>query len=378
MTLMEFRQANEAHISQALSVFSAEVNITAVEYLDDTVHSTLSAVSRNAEADMKIFESTHIESFEKKTASLKSKHPKLHSEALSALENSLHRSRAAAVGHISLAKSVSFLIECSVPGSNTSVDVCLSKAVDLWSSNVKSNLGQSWSNHDEKALFDAAGEASANTKMQYVAEGARSTISALDVFKLCARDHTWTDLHQCTSKGKAVCLPGAGCTGVIQSAAVQVMVVLCETQAIQTKEKSSQTLGAWWHTDRSGAWLGPADLMEEVSVLFQKGPCLLHNSSKAWDLRDETLQNIARISFLRSNAVWAATFALFIASIFIGIGLTVSYLFLSSRSWQSPQVHRMKVCALMSTRFEIVYISTLSTNDILEYFQATKNNRVCV
>mmetsp|Transcript_33103 Transcript_33103/g.69236 ORF Transcript_33103/g.69236 Transcript_33103/m.69236 type:complete len:615 (-) Transcript_33103:103-1947(-) len=335
-------KANEAHISQALSVFSAEVNLSAVKFLDDSVRSTLS----NTDADMKEFESTHIESFEKKTASLKLKHPKLHSEALTALENSLRRARAATMGHTSLAKSVAFLIECSVPGSNTSVDTCLSKAMDLWSSNVKSNLGQSWSSPDEQSLFAAAGEASAKAKMQYVAEGARSTIRALDVFKFCTRDHTWTDLHQCTVKGEAVCLPGARCIGSVQSAAVQTMVALCEKQAIQTKEKSSKMLGAWWHTDQFGVWLSPADLMDDVSVSFQKGPCLLHNSSKALDLRDQTLRDAAQISSFRSHAVWAATLALSIASLFIGVGLIASNFIVSLRSWQSPQVHLLKVYAI--------------------------------
>jgi hypothetical protein len=305
---------------------SAEVTISAVKFLNDSVYSAMSALS--ADADLEAFESTYIENFETKAASLKLNHPELHSEARSALEHYLRLARAAAAGHISLAKSVAFLIGCAVnvPGLNTSVDTCKLKAVDLWSSNVKSNLHGSWPNPGkEQSLLDAAGEVAAKAKLQYVAQGARSTIRALNIFQLCTRYHTWADLHQCTSEGKAVCLPGADCVNRIQLAAVQTTVALCEKQAIQTNEQSSQAVDTWWHTDKSGVWLSPVDIMQDLAVSFQEGPCYHQNSSKALDLQDQALRNIAQISYFRSKAVWATSCTLFIASLVIGMGLSASY-----------------------------------------------------
>jgi hypothetical protein len=258
----------------------------------------------------------HIETFNKESATLKSKHPELHQTSLKRLQDSLLMSRAAALGRAHLEKAKHSIVNClmdeDIKGVNTPVVSCFSKAQKTWMEGVKeTKLGDAWPSSIGSSITKAAGEVLALTILSSIAD-------ALITFKQCA-DMAELNSDACVEQAKQKCMDGVGCEESIVSASVRNEVGQCEKASNLILENSLALRDAWWQLDSSNGWLSPTDLMDEASLSFQRGPCSVRNSTKAFNARDKTLKNLASVSASRMYAAQGISRFSLVVTIFVGI-----------------------------------------------------------
>jgi hypothetical protein len=270
-----------------------------------------------------------VELFKSKAETLRSKYPALYENSLVALEKMLQTE---AVSHDFFRKAARFLADCAAEGTET-VDSCLSKSKEVWSKSVASNeLG------DDKA----SQQADVYNKLLRVAEEARALIQALSTFQLCSAAKEAADLAKCIADAKAVCLDGE-CLDTVENAASDNVVKQCEKHTSRSFNYSSALLLEFWELDKSGAWLSSSELLDDVVLSFQNSACSVRNSTRALDIRDQTLKNLVKVSMARSHLAGLVTTCGICAAVLVGsVLLSFRFVFVDQKSTYHRDL-RMKV-----------------------------------
>ena len=293
-------------------------------------------------------ESEHIQKFNQLSGKIQIKHPELHNRTLTTLKASLLFARAAAIGKAYLAKSKSFFSRCTSEGESeedqtAAVNSCYERAVSLWSNGVKgTKLGTSWPSPQGRSILDAAGEASLAAELKPLSDSAlagnRAKLRALQRFKACTLVMDGAGLDGCEAQAKALCPDGFGCE-------LGVEVAKCETHAQEMLNRSAALSARWWALDSNAGWRDSQDLMDELSLAFQRGPCGARNSTRALDIRDRALRGVASASAARAGFASLVVSGSAAAFVLAGGVLASSRFLFPHRKDLAPQRRFWKVLA---------------------------------
>ena len=288
------------------------------------------------------FETEQLLAFKSKAENLKSKNADLYDKSAAAFKTNLRLAFAAALGKIFLAKAGHVLIDCAFHESENVIDGCLLKAQDAWSEKINANLVANWQDQKESLVKEAAGVNSVEVKLREIAVVERSKIRAIAVFEGCYNATPEADLIYCVGKANAECV-SRSCHENLELVSTQRAVERCEAQATADFISSSELASNWWILDRTGAWQGQDELMDYVSSSFLKGPCSARNSSKAFDTRDQTLKNMAKVSQQRADFVAVITLIAFVVSIASLVTIIVSHYYFRGKRGLDREVQSIKV-----------------------------------
>ncbi len=311
-------QQNENFIRQALNEISLEAKGSAFKSVSSAKHASDPDTARA------------VELFKSKAETLRSKHPALYENSLVALEKTLHTE---ATSLDFFRKAARFLADCAAEGTDT-VDSCLSKSKEVWSRSVASS--------PNGVVDKSSQQADVHSKLLRVAEESRALIQALSTFQLCSAAKDATALAKCIADAEAICLDDE-CHATVENAASDIVVKECEKHTSRSFNYSAALLLEFWELDKSGAWLSSSELLDELVLSFQNSPCSVRNSTRALDVRDETLKNLVKVSRARSHLAGLVTTCGICAAVLVGsVLLSSRFVFVDQKSPAHRDL-RMKV-----------------------------------
>ena len=289
----------------------------------------------------------YLQNFKSKTAQLRTLNPNLVKSFEGQIVNSLRLAFASSLGQIFLAKAIHLFRECAPEEKEETIASCVDQAQAFWSQNVMKSLGANWPEQTEALFKNSAGKEVMESRMKEIADFELSKIRTFAALKNCykkeLRLENNADSGHCEGKVRAECQFTA-CNEIMELALIQISVERCEAQAAASLRSSSDLASNWWMFDSAGGWKVQSQLIRDFAASFNN-PCLIRNSSKAFNLYNQTLQNIAVLAQHRAQCISAITSVLFIISVLTGSTILVlHYLCRESKNEHSNMKFVKVIC----------------------------------